>query len=111
MTANVKILVNARPDVLRVSNAALRYHPASEAPGRGTTNATKGSSAQKAVWILDRNGAPQRVAITTGDTDGALTEVTSGPLRDGDRAIVAALSSTAASGGSPGRAGGRGPAF
>ena len=30
MTANVKILVNQRPNVLKVSNAALRYHPASE---------------------------------------------------------------------------------
>ena len=31
MTANVKILVNQRPHVLKVPNAALRYHPAAEA--------------------------------------------------------------------------------
>jgi HlyD family secretion protein len=111
MTANVKILVNARPGVLRVPNAALRYHPASEAPARGATSAKQGSNAQKAVWTLDRDSTPQRVAIATGDTDGTLTEVTSGSLRDGDRVIVAALSSTEPTGGAPGRAGGRGPAF
>ena len=33
MTANVKILVNQRPNVLKVPNAALRYHPASEPAG------------------------------------------------------------------------------
>jgi HlyD family secretion protein len=111
MTANVKILVSARPDVLRVSNAALRYHPASEAPGRGTTSATKAGSAEKAVWVLEPDGTPQRVGITTGDTDGTSTEVSGGSLHAGDRVIVAALPGATASTPGPGRIGGRGPAF
>jgi len=112
MTANVKILVSERPDVLRVSNAALRYHPTPEPLPHAATGASKGTSTEKSVWSLDPSGTPHRVAISTGETDGALTEVTGGPLHTGDRVIVAALANAApASGGGPGRAGGRGPGF
>ena len=117
MTANVKILVDQRPNVLKVLNAALRYHPASETPlpaagGKGT----KGAAPQQAVWILDANSKPLRVALTTGESDGTNTEVTSGALKDGDRVIVAEVAkATTASGGSPvpqgGSKGGRGPGF
>jgi multidrug efflux pump subunit AcrA (membrane-fusion protein) len=56
------------------------------------------------------------VVVTTGESDGAFTEVTQGELKDGDRVIVAALAKAAsASGGSPGAQsggkGGRGPGF
>jgi HlyD family secretion protein len=118
MTANVKILVDQRPNVLRVLNAALRYHPSSETPlpaaaGKG---GSKGAAPQQAVWILDANNKPQRVVVTTGQSDGTYTEVTSGALKDGDRVIVAEVAkATAASGGSPvptgGSKGGRGPGF
>ena len=92
MTANVKILVNQRPNVLRVPNAALRYHPASEpAASRRHDGHGKGAAPEKAVWILDANDKPQRVVVTTGETDGTYTEVTGGALKDGDRVIVAAL--------------------
>jgi HlyD family secretion protein len=116
MTANVKILVNQRPNVLKVPNAALRYHPASEtAASSGGKGASKGAP-EKAVWILDANNKPQRVVVTTGESDGTYTEVTKGALKDGDRVIVAALAKAApASGGSPGSQtgskGGRGPGF
>ena len=71
---------------------------------------------EKAVWILDANDKPQRVVVTTGESDGTYTEITKGGLKDGDRVIVAALAKAApASGGSPGsqtgRPGGRGPGF
>ncbi len=117
MTANVKILVNQRLNVLKVSNAALRYHPASETTATAAgTGVRKGGPAEKAVWILDPDNKPQRVVLTTGESDGANTEVLTGSLKDGDNAIVAALASTApASGGSPvsqtGARGGRGPGF
>ena len=61
---------------------------------------------------LKMHGTPQRVVVSTGETDGTFTEVTGGALKEGDRAIVAALSTAApASGSSPGAAGGRGPGF
>jgi HlyD family secretion protein len=112
MTANVKILVARRPGVLRIPNAALRYRPPNAATAREAAPARKSAGPDKAVWILDSNGTPQRVAISTGETDGAFTEVTAGSLHDGDRVIVAALSGAApTSGAAPGRAGGRGPGF
>jgi HlyD family secretion protein len=113
MTANVKILVTQRSNVLKVPNAALRYHPASEPSAtRGTTGVGKGIAPEKAVWILDGNGTPQRVVVSTGETDGTFTEVSGGALKDGDRVIVAALAMAApASGSSPGAVGGRRPGF
>jgi HlyD family secretion protein len=118
MTANVKILVNQRPNVLKVLNAALRYRPASETPlpavggkGRG-----KGAAPEQAVYTMDENNKQRRVVVTTGESDGTYTEITSGGLKNGDRVIVAALAKAAtASSGSPvpqsGGRGGRGPGF
>jgi HlyD family secretion protein len=113
----VKILVNQRLNVLRVLNAALRYHPASEKPAAGSGRGPRaGAAPEKAVWILDSNNKLQRVVVATGETDGTYTEITQGNLKDGDRAIVAALARAApASSGSPGAQtgsrGGRGPGF
>jgi HlyD family secretion protein len=88
MTANVKILVTKRSNVLRVANAALRYHPASEpSAGRGIPGAGQENAAAKAVWILDGNGSPQRVVVSTGETDGTFTEVTGGALNEGDHVV------------------------
>jgi HlyD family secretion protein len=117
MTANVKIMVNQRPNVLRVPNAALRYHPASEPVATTTAKSgRKGAAPERAVWTLDADGKPQRVVVTTGESDGTYTEITKGDLKDGDRVIIAALAKSApASGGSPGAQsgskGGRGPGF
>ena len=111
MTANVRVLVSQRSNVLRIPNAALRYHPAlagaQPAGPAGTPRAQV--STEKAVWVLDGNDKPRRVVVTTGETDGSFTEVTGGPLKEGDRVIVAALSKSAAV---PGRSpAGRGPGF
>jgi HlyD family secretion protein len=118
MTANVKILVDQCPNVLRVLNAALRYHPASETPPptTGGKGGRKSASPEQAVWILDANNRPQRMVVATGQSDGTYTAVTSGGLKDGDRVIIAALAKAATgSGGSPvsqgGSKAGRGPGF
>jgi HlyD family secretion protein len=117
MTANVKILVNERKDVLRVSNAALRYHPGSKTvPSANASTGRKGAPPEKAVWVLDQDNQERRVVVTTGETDGTFTEITDGNLKDGNRVIVAALGTTpsapSASPGSPTGGGrGRGPGF
>jgi HlyD family secretion protein len=118
MTANVKILVNQRADVLKVLNAALRYRPASETPppAAAAKAGRKGAPPEQAVWNLDVNNKQQRVVVTTGESDGTYTEVTTGFLKDGDRVILAALTKAApATSGSPGTQsgtkGGRGPGF
>ena len=98
MTANVKILVNQRQNVLKVPNAALRYHPAADKPAPGAgKDGRKSASLEKAVWILDANNKQRRAVVTTGESDGTSTEITGGGLKDGDRVIVAALAKTAAS--------------
>lgn len=118
MTANVKILVNQRPDVVRVLNAALRYRPATAAalPAANAKGARKGAAPEQAVWNLDAKNKQRRIVVTTGESDGTYTEVTNGGLKDGDRVIVAAVTKASTpSGGSPvsqsGSKGGRGPGF
>jgi HlyD family secretion protein len=118
MTANVKILVDQRPKILRVPNAALRYRPASETPvtAPGAKGAGKGATTEQAVSVMDQNNKQRRVKITTGQSDGTYTEVTSGDLKDGDRVIVAAVAKAGATSGSAagskgGSSGGRGPGF
>jgi HlyD family secretion protein len=110
--------VNQRPNVLKVLNAALRYHPpsATPAPAAAAKGGRKGAKPEQAVWNMDASNKQQRVVVTTGESDGTYTEVTAGGLKDGDRVIVAALTNAApASGSSPvsqsGGKGGRGPGF
>ncbi|MGD0500617.1 MAG: efflux RND transporter periplasmic adaptor subunit [Bryobacteraceae bacterium] len=93
MTADVRILVDQRPNVLRVLNEALRYRPTTEAPaaGAGGQGAGKAAAPEQAVSVMDPNNKQRRVTITTGQSDGTYTEVTSGDLKDGDRVIVAEL--------------------
>ena len=118
MTANVKILVNQRPNVMKVLNAALRYHPATETVATvASKGGRKGAAPEKAVWVLDTNNKPQRVVVTTGESDGTYTEITQGDLKDGDRVITAALAKAAAAaaasspGTQSGSKGGKGPGF
>ena len=110
MTANVKIVVNQRKNVLKVPNAALRYHPAAEtAAPAGAAARQQRRAPEKAVWAMDANKHEQRVVVTTGETDGTFTEITGGNLKDGDRVIVAALAQRqpSAAGGAPASATGR----
>ncbi|MBZ5582323.1 MAG: efflux RND transporter periplasmic adaptor subunit [Acidobacteriia bacterium] len=85
MTANVKILVEDHPDVLRIPNAALRYHPA-DAP----VPKTRGDARQ--VWVLDSQNKPKAVTVSLGISDGAYTEVTGGGLKPGSQVVVASFS-------------------
>jgi HlyD family secretion protein len=112
MTANVKVLVSQRPNALRVPNAALRYHPASDTSqsARPAGSARAQAAPEKAVWVLDGKDKPRRVVVTTGETDGTFTEVTGGMLNEGDRVILAALT-TAATTSRPAAGVGRGPGF
>jgi HlyD family secretion protein len=127
--------------VLRVANTALRFRPTAElfaalgqpepepvatsgAPvtatrAAGTTGARRSANAGNGgfarVWVL-RSGTLQAVRVRTGVTDGALTAIVEGELKDGDPVVTAvtdqATASTATTTGSPllpfGRRGGAG---
>ena len=113
MTANVRILVDPMRDVLKVPNAALRYHPTSEPAKESGARFDRNITAmEKSVWVLGENNKPKRVAVVTGETDGMSTAVLQGDLKDGDRLIVAALEKVTPDSATRATAGvGRGPGF
>lgn len=93
MTATVEFVVARADDVLRVSNAALRFQPsaaASEGTDNRTTRAGRGAGAANhgVLWILDASGAPARVKVETGLTDGQFTEVRGAEVTEGMEAIA-----------------------
>ena len=89
MTANVSVIIMTRHDVLRITNAALRFRFSEKPAGAG---AGAGSPEKKgpSVWVLE-NGKPKRINITPGISDGTYTEVASGDLKEGQNIIVEAL--------------------
>ncbi len=54
------------------------------------------------VWILDGSGKPQPERVSLGISDGAYTEVVSGPLKEGSKVIVADSAQESTSGNGPG---------
>jgi len=113
MTASVTIVNASRDDVLRVSNAALRFRP--DAPpaqpqqktapqGRA---ATPGPRKSATVFKLE-NGKPVAVSVHLGIADGQRTEVIDG-LAEGDQIIVGGGSSSSAPAQPQSRGGSRGP--
>jgi hypothetical protein len=101
MTANVYITVAEAKDVLKLSNAALRFQPvdaestaakASSNEGqqrRGSRQArsTPASQTFGYVWVLGADAKPQKVAVELGLNDGQSSEVKSG-LTEGQEVIV-----------------------
>jgi HlyD family secretion protein len=99
MTANVSIIIETRHDVLRITNASLRFRmtdrpaggSAGGVAGTGTkTGAGVGEKKGPSVWVLEQ-GMPKRVSITPGVSDGNYTEITSGDVKEGQEVIVESL--------------------
>ncbi|HSQ77497.1 MAG TPA: efflux RND transporter periplasmic adaptor subunit [Nitrospirota bacterium] len=88
MTANVSIIITTRNDVLRITNAALRFRFSDKTAGAGSAGA--GEKKGPSVWILE-NKKPKRISISPGISDGNYTEVVSGELKEGQQTIVEAL--------------------
>lgn len=110
MTATAEIVTLERPRALLIPDAALRFRPQdsdASAGGGGLASAfgpprrrrdggagkaaTIGRGSQQTVYILGDDGKPQAVQITTGNSNGAMTEVTGGGLRAGMKVITAQL--------------------
>jgi HlyD family secretion protein len=90
MTANVSIVIQLRHDVLRITNAALRFRMSERPAATGSTEAAKGEKRGPSIWILEKD-KPRRVVITPGISDGVYTEVVSGDLKEGQNVIVESL--------------------
>lgn len=94
MTATVNVLTAERTDVLLVPNAALRFKPPGaiqsrpppfmpyRGPPRPAAGPQNAEDRTKAVWTL-QDGAPARVPVEVGLTDGSFTEVTQGAIEPG----------------------------
>jgi len=111
MTANVSIVIQTRHDVIRITNAAMRFRfserPAGTGAGAGggaAAGAKTGPGAPEkkgpAVWVLV-NDKPKRTVITPGISDGNYTEIVSGDLKEGDQVIVESLKKAKPSGSAP----------
>lgn len=94
MTANTRITVDRRDNVLKIANAALRFKPADEGRSAGKGPATGGRDSTVAVmsmghaYVLPGDGKPQPVEVRTGLSDGTWSEMLSGALKEGDEVIV-----------------------
>ncbi|WP_447726720.1 efflux RND transporter periplasmic adaptor subunit [Sphingomonas koreensis] len=108
MTATAEIVTLQKNNVLLVPNAALRFTPtdasAQQAGGgmagalvprrgrRGQGGAEKSATiargARQTVYVKGADGQPQALQVTTGDTNGQVTEVLSGDLKEGMEVIT-----------------------
>ena len=111
MTATATISTDKTDNALLVPSTALRFKPArsnaqKQSTGlmmpphrtRGTKTAKEVTLAQyertQTVYIVDENGKAKPIEIVTGLTNGRMTEVVSGPLKEGDKVITDQLKST-----------------
>jgi HlyD family secretion protein len=98
MTANLQVVTSKRDGVLKVPNAALRFRrttegveealrvgiPVSEPDERvGAEPGTPG-----AVFVLGPGGKLDLVPLRVGITDGRMTEVVAGDLREGQPVVI-----------------------
>jgi HlyD family secretion protein len=109
MTATADITVKHIKDVLLVPNAALRFSPPVQEqqasarsgsllgsllprrPRPAKTRDASNNAKQQKIWIL-AEGQAVAVPVSTGATDGAMTEITSGDIRPGMMLITDTLS-------------------
>ena len=116
MTATVSVVTDRRPDVLTVPNAALRFRPEGAGPpgarAGAATNSGGGGARERGgggpaggwaqrgagedsdrepvkrtVYVLV-GGEPVAREVTTGISDGRVTEITGGELTEGEGVIV-----------------------
>ena len=108
MTANASFIVAERKNALAIPSLALRFKPmtAKTATTAKTAKTVKtartaktgedrprGKTRKRAVWVL-RQGAPVKVIVQTGISNGTVTELVKGDLEPGDQLVVSASSGT-----------------
>lgn len=86
MTANVTFEVARADDVLQIPNAALRFDPNPPDP-TGVTARPMGAPPKPTVYVT-HNGKPVPKEVQIGLTNGMLTQLVGGELKEGDEIIV-----------------------
>jgi HlyD family secretion protein len=111
MTATANIIADERHGVLLVPNTALRFSPSKATksaakqgivanliprmpsrPGKQVSNAVAQTKTEHQVWVL-REGKAVAVNITTGISNGKMSEIIAGDLHEGMQVITDQLSS------------------
>ena len=89
MTASVTFVYSEKSDVLRISNAALRFKPDASARASMTSSTipTPSRADERLVW-MSRATTADPLLLKVGITDGVWTEVTDGNVAPGDLAVV-----------------------
>jgi len=97
MTAYITVTTQTKTDVLMVPSAALRFRPATATEGSRMPTAQAAGSRKRAagaqVHVL-RGGTIEAITVQSGITNGRVTEITGGDLREGDRVVLEDLSAT-----------------
>jgi len=127
MTATADIVTMEKKDVLLVPNAALRFKPqttgapAAQASGGiagaltprmrrrgggGDSAAPLERGSKQSVYVKQADGSLKAISVTTGDSDGSMTEITGGDLQPGMQVVTGQLAG-ATSSKSGGNGGGR----
>lgn len=115
MTATAEIVTAERQNAILVPNAALRWSPERDAAatkgqggvtsvlvprggrggrrggGAGGREVSIGRGSRQTVYVLGADGQPQAVQIVVGESNGSVTEVTGGNLREGQEVITSRL--------------------
>jgi len=81
MTADVRIVVEERQDVMVVPNAALSFRPTRDradnpAPGKGV------------IWVRTKSGHLEPATVSLGATGDSLTQILSPDLQTGERVAI-----------------------
>ena len=95
MTANVRIVIEQKDNVVQVPNAALRFRPPGmepterERPARPSGPGGRGGGPPSGrVWIVGTDGKPAAISLQLGIGDGTYTEVAKGEIKEGEHVIV-----------------------
>lgn len=126
MTATAEIITLQKNNVLLVPNAALRFTPSAgsgqsgggvagalvprggrRGSGGAEKSATIGRGAKQTVYVKGEDGQPRAIEVTTGDTNGQVTEVLSGDLKPGTEVITGQLATSGGSSAPRGSGGGQ----
>jgi HlyD family secretion protein len=97
MTAYITITTQTKTDVLMVPSAALRFRPATATEDSRMPTAQAAGARKRAagaqVHVL-RGGQIEAITVQTGITNGRVTEITGGDLREGDAVVLEDLTAT-----------------
>ncbi|HEX7272859.1 MAG TPA: efflux RND transporter periplasmic adaptor subunit [Casimicrobiaceae bacterium] len=95
MTAYVNVQVAQHKDVLTVPNAALRYRPVNAAEVASRAKPPARAEARSGTVYVLATGKLRVVPVQTGISDGRVTEIVAGDLKDGDAVVVGAIENPA----------------